>query len=578
MKSIHGAGVVLVALAALSQAGETDLFLVPGLTGRPGGTLVFAQRSEPLTLNPLIAKDGASREVIPRLMADLIHINRYTLKTEPALAKSWTISPDGRRFVMELRRGVSFSDGQPFDADDVLFTFRAYLDDKVNSVQRDQLILNGKPIVVRKLDQFRVSFELPEANAVAERLFDGFYILPRHLLEGLLDREKLNEAWGLRSAPSEIAGLGPFRLKEYAAGQRLVLERNPYYWKKDAAGTQLPYLAELRFVFAGTEDGQVLRFQSGESDLISRFSARNYSVLLRDAPKRGYRLARLNGGMEYSLLVFNLNDPSRVPARTAARVPFLRRESLRKAVSLAIDREAMVRLVYGGMATPIAIPVPPGNRPWINENLPPPARNVAGARQILARDGFKWQRDGRLLDPHGMPVEFTIAFSSGNPERQPMAALIQEDLRALGITVQVAPLEYRSLSDRIGRSFDYDAAILSLSSPDADPNADINVWLSSGGAHLWHPNQKAPSTPWEAEIDNLMRRQAVARDPVLRKKLFDRVQEIFAGQLPMIPLVSPFVLAGARKGLENFRPAVLEHSTLWNVEELCWGPPDGVRR
>ena len=159
-----------------------------------------------------------------------------------------------------------------------------------------------------------------------------------------------------------------------------------------------------------------------------------------------------------------------------------------------------------------------------------------------------------------------------------MAALIQEDLRALGMTVQVAPLELRSLSDRIGRSFDYDAAILSLSSPDADPNADINVWLSSGGAHLWHPNQKAPSTPWEAEIDNLMRRQAVARDPVLRKKLFDRVQEIFAAQLPMIPLVSPSVLAGARKGLENFRPAVLEHSTLWNVEELCWAPPDGVRR
>ena len=309
---------------------ETDFFSVPGLTGRPGGTLVFAQRSEPLTFNPLIAKDGASREVIPRLMADLIHINRYTLKTEPALAKSWTISPDGRRFVMQLRRGVRFSDGQPFDADDVLFTFRAYLDDKVDSVQRDQLILNGKPIIVRKLNQFRVSFELPEANAVAERLFDGFYILPRHLLAGLLDREKLNEAWGLRSSPSEIAGLGPFRLKEYAAGQRLVLERNPYYWKKDAAGTQLPYLAESRFVFAGTEDGQVLRFQSGESDLVSRFSARNYSVLLRDAPRRGYTLAKLNGGMEYSLLVFNLNDPSRIPARTAARVPFLRRSPCAK--------------------------------------------------------------------------------------------------------------------------------------------------------------------------------------------------------------------------------------------------------
>ncbi len=578
MKLIRGAGVVLAAFAALSQAGESDFLVMPLLTGRPGGTLVFAQRSEPLTLNPLIANDGASREVIPRLMADLIHINRYTQKTEPSLAKSWTVSPDGRRFVMELRRGVRFSDGHPFDADDVLFTFRAYLDEKVNSVQRDQLILNGKPIVVRKLDQFRVSFELPEPNAVAERLFDGFYILPRHLLERLLDQEKLNEAWGLRSSPSEIAGLGPFRLKEYSAGQRLVLERNPYYWKKDSVGTQLPYLAELKFIFAGTEDGQVLRFQSGESDLISRFSARNYSVLFRDAPKRGYSLAKLNGGMEFSFLVFNLNDLSRVPARTAARVPFLRRQSFRTAISLTIDRDAMVRLVYAGMAAPLAVPVPPGYRFWINQDLRLPSRNVARARQILAGDGFKWERNGRLLDPGGKPVEFTIAFSSGNPERQPMAALIQEDLRALGMTVQAAPLELRSLSDRVSQSFDYDAAILSLSSPDADPNADINLWLSSGGVHLWHPNQKAPSTPWEAEIDGLMRRQAVARDPALRKKLFDRVQAIFAGELPMIPLVSPFVLAGARRGLANFRPAVLEHSTLWNVEELYWAPPDGVRR
>src|SRR6185436_19524469 len=188
-----------------------------------------------------------------------VHINRFTQTTEPALAKSWTVSRDGLQYQLELRRGIRFSDGHPFDADDVTFTFQVMLDEKVNSPQRSLLILNGKPIRVRKLDSHRVSFDLPSPYAAAERLFDGFFILPRHLLQKPYRENRLTEIWGLGTSPSMIAGLGPFRLKEYVAGQRMVLEKNPYYWKTDGAGNRLPYLAELQFVLAGTEDVQVLR-------------------------------------------------------------------------------------------------------------------------------------------------------------------------------------------------------------------------------------------------------------------------------------------------------------------------------
>jgi peptide/nickel transport system substrate-binding protein len=561
-------------------AAAEDRLVLPGLTGTPGGALVYAQRTEPKTLNPVIAADAASRETIDRLTADLIHINRDTQKTEPALAKSWTVSPDGLRYVLNLRRDIRFSDGQPFDADDVLFSFQVYLDEKLHSPQRDLLILDGKPIAVRKLGPYQVAFDLPRPYAAAERLFDGFAILPRHLLAAAYQQGRLGEAWGLSAPPAAMAGLGPFRLKRYVAGERIVLERNPYYWKSDKAGNRLPYLAEATFVFAGTEDMQAMRFQNGESDLISRVGARNFAVLQQDQPRRGYSLAALGPGLEYSVLFFNLNDlAGKSLPEAAARQAFFKRPAFRRAVSLAVDRDAIVRLVYLGHASPLSGPVPPGNKAWVDARLAKPARSVAQARDLLARDGFHWSREGALLDPGGRRVEFSIVASSANADRLQMAALIQDDLKQLGMDVHVVPLDSRSLLDRVTRTKDYEACLISLVCGDADPNSDMNVWLSSGGLHVWNPEQKSPATAWEAEIDGLMRHQMTTLKYVERKSMFDRVQELIMEQLPLVPLVAPHILVGARKGLGNFRPALMDHYVLWNIEQLYWqGPPAGARR
>ncbi len=157
------AGFLLACAAAISfqakafpqpqQANANEeLLTLPGEIGHPGGRLVIALRDEPKTLNPLTAADTPSREVIAAMQADLIHINRATQLTEPALAKSWKISPDGLRYTLTLRKGLRFSDGHPLDADDVLFTFRVNLDEKLHATQRDLLIVGGKPITVHKLD------------------------------------------------------------------------------------------------------------------------------------------------------------------------------------------------------------------------------------------------------------------------------------------------------------------------------------------------------------------------------------------------------------------------------------------
>jgi peptide/nickel transport system substrate-binding protein len=563
-------GPVNVASAQQKNTQE-ELLVLSGEAGRPGGRLVVSLRGEPKTLNPLLAADARSREVISVMQADLVHINRVTQLTEPALAKSWKISSDGLAYTLELRQGLKFSDGHPLDADDVLFTFRVYLDENVHAPQRDLLIIGGKPITARKVDERTIVFQLPTTYGVGERLFDGMAILPRHLIEKPYREGKLGQLGALASAREQWTGLGPFRLKEYVAGQRLVLERNPYYWKSDAKGNRLPYLDELVFLFVPNADAQVLKFQSGETDMISQLSAENFSVLSRQ--QHGYTMTDAGPGLEYNFLFFNLSDAGeKASSEMQRKQKWFRDPKFRQAVSVAADREAMVRLVYQGRGVPLWGLVAPGNRRWANGKLPHPARSLERARALLKDAGFSWSTgpngESSLLDSDGQPVEFSILTSSSNADRAKMATLLQDDLKQLGMRVQVVPLEFRSLLDRVTQSKEYDACVMGIASFDADPNSDINVWLSSGGTHLWNPSQAHPATPWEAELDRLIEAQMSARTFEQRKNLYDRAQEILAAQQPMIFLASPDILAGAKNSVGNFRPAVLEPYLLWNVEQL----------
>ena len=570
-------GVLLLSCAqaacalAGSLAATEELLVTRSEVGRPGGKLIIAERSEPKTLNPVTALDGPSRDVIRRMTADLIRINRSTQLTEPALAISWTNSSDKRQYTLKLRHGIKFSDGHPFDADDVVFSFQVYLDEKVHSVQRDLLMIDGKPIGVVKLDQFTVRFELPKPYAAAERIFDSVAMLPRHLLDQLYKEGKLASAWGLNVPPSEIAGLGPFRLKEYVAGQRLVLERNPYYWKSDSKRTRLPYLDQLVYLFVPSEDAQVLRFQAGDTDILNRISADNFPVLQKDQRAHEFTLLDLGPGLEYNFLLFNLNDDTtgRLPDVARHQVWF-REQKFRQSISEAIDRNAIVKLVYQGRATPLIAQVTPGNKLWLDQSLPKPGRSVAQAKDLLRSAGFRWKADGTLIDSTGQAVEFSILASASNAQRKQMATLIQADLKQVGINVQVVPMEFRAQLDRVVQTHDYDTAIMALGSGDVDPTAEMNVWLSTGGTHLWHLGEKQPATNWEAEIDRLMRAQETEMDPRKRKRDYDQVQQIVAAQMPIVCLVSPNILVGAKAKLGNFQPAILDHYTLWNADELFW--------
>lgn len=565
--SIHAAS----ALQAVKSGEET--LALRGKIGVRGGRLTVAFRSEPKTLNPVTGLDQPSKEIVPLLFADLIHINVDTQQTEPALAKSWKVSPDGKTYTLELRRGISFSDGHPFDADDVMFSFKVYLDEKVHSPQRDLLQVSGKPISARKLGQYRVAFDLPEPYAAAERIFDNVSILPRHLLERAYEKGELNEAWNLTVNANEIAGLGPFRLKQYVAGQQLVLERNPYYWKTDAAKNRLPYLDQLIVVPVASQDAEVIRFQAGDLDVIDNINAENFAVLEKEETAKHYHVQDLGPSMEYDFLFFNLNDLSskQLPA-IARKQQWFRKDEFRQAISAAIDRDALVRLVFRGRAVPLASQVTPANKLWVDSSLPRPVHSVEKAQALLRSIGFTHRADGKMVDSQGVPIEFSIITNPSNQQRTRMATLIQEDLNQLGMQVHVVPIEMKSLMTRMLDSLDYDAAILGLLSGDADPNPEINVWTSTGGTHVWAPIETKPLSPWQAELDRLMLQQTSVLDYKKRKQLYDRVQEIVVQHQPVIFLVSPDVLVGMKDALKGTKPAALRHHLLWNVEQLYWEP------
>jgi peptide/nickel transport system substrate-binding protein len=324
------------------------------------------------------------------------------------------------------------------------------------------------------------------------------------------------------------------------------------------------------FIAVPTEDAQVLRFQNGETDIISRLNAENFALLGKQQGK-GITMSDAGPGLEYNFLLLNMNSD------TAGRLPEIARKQqwfrdvrFRQAVSAAIDRQGIIRLVFLNRAAPLWTHISPGNKLWFDAALPRPVRDLQHARSLLQSAGFKWNSDGTLIDSSGQSVSFSILAPSNNAQRTRIATIVQDDLKQLGMRVNVVPMDFRSYVDRITKTHDYEAAVMALGPGDSDPTADMNVWLSSGSTHVWDLNENKPATPWEAEMDQLLQQQLVTLDYQKRKGLMDRLQQIEFEQMPIICLVSPYILVGAKSSLGNFRPAILDHYTLHNVDELFW--------
>ena len=348
---------------------------------------------------------------------------------------------------------------------------------------------------------------------------------------------------------------------EYKPGARVLLKRNPNYWKKDAQGRQLPYLDSIRLDIQPNRDVEVLRFKRGELDLINSIDTEYYDRLAASSPAVVH-----DAGASLDSEFMWFNQVANAPIAEYKRNWF-RSTNFRRAVSEAINREDLSRVVFNGHARPGVGPVSPANKFWFNNRLKAESYRPDAALQRLQTNGFRLQ-NGTLRDKDGKVVEFSIVTNAGNKYRERMAVMIQEDLGKIGVKVNVVTLDFPSLIERIAQKFNYEAAILGFQNVDLDPNGQMNIWLSSAENHAWNPQQKGPETSWEAEIDHLMRAQASTADPKKRKEAFDRVQEIVAEQAPFIYLVNKNALSAVSTSVEGATPVILHPQTYWNAERL----------
>jgi peptide/nickel transport system substrate-binding protein len=562
---------ILVLVAGVGGTGH-PIASQSGVRGKRGGRIVISMSAGPTTFNRLFSDDAQTTAITDCLSGHLIRINRQTQQPEAELAQSWKTSPDGRKVTFSLRQGLKFSDGHAATADDVVFTFQLITDPRAETAQRDQFTIGGQRVQVAKIDASTVAFTFPAPQASILRLFDGVPIVPKHVLEPAYRAGRIKQTFILSTTPDQIVGLGPFRVKSVLAGQRVTLQRNDYFWKTASNGEKLPFLDELVISIDPNRSNVLLKFQNGETDLLSPMSADDAGALAQLERQGRIKVHDLGPSFIREVLWFNLNDGKQSPSGRspvdAVKLGWFKELKFRQAISHAIDRQAIVNLVFAGRATPQFAFLSAGDRVWFNPNVPRYPHDANRAKQLLSEAGFAYRADRKVLqDAQGRPVAFTLATNT-TPLRQKIAALIQEDLAKIGIRVSLATIESKALTARFEESFDYEAGLLAIQSGDTDPASNQNVLGSKGTQHWWYPKQTQPATAWEARIDELMRQLMTTVSATQRKRQFDEVQKIMAEQQAFIFLVSRHLMVASKTNIGNLKPALLPDFVLWNSEEL----------
>jgi peptide/nickel transport system substrate-binding protein len=550
------AGTVTLFGAAIRRASRGSATAVT-----PAETLVASIRAEPRSFNRYTARDLSTTVLTHLMHAGLVRIDRVTNQLEPELAESWELLADRQTYRLRLRQDVRFSDGSPFSADDVVFSFRAIYDERAASVLADTLQVRGQPLTVAAEDPATVTVRFPSPFAPGLRMLDGVPIYPRHRLESALNAGTFRSAWGVATPLSQLTGLGPFTLMRYEPGQRLVFDRNPHYWQRSRG---LPKLSRLILEVVPDQDAELLQLATGTIDLTqSELRPSDLGALKPTASPRVVSATDAGIGLDGDLLWLNLAAAKASDPRSA----WLQHRDFRRAIARSVDRTGFVDTVYLGAAVPADSIVSPGNRDW-HAAAPPPAYDITAATQLLASLDLRHRRgDDTLEDRLGREVRFTLLTQKGNTSLERGAAVIRDSLAPLGVRVDVVAIEVGALIDYIRRG-DYDAAYFRLLTTDPDPALNLDFWLSSGSAHMWNPEQRITATRWEAEMDQLMNEISTTLDIERRRRLFARVQGIVAEQVPVLCFAFPRVSIAISTRVGGAAPVPFRPPVLWKPEAI----------
>jgi peptide/nickel transport system substrate-binding protein len=561
---------LLAAFVAVMRMGGGGSAPASAPAASRGGQIVASIRGEPRTFNRYVAADQTSEALSLLLQARLVRINRATFELEPWLAEKWESSADGRTHTIHLRPGLTWSDGTPLTSADVLFSFRAVYDPKAESVLAKSLMVSGQPMRAAAPDPQTVVLTFAAPSGRGLRMLDGLPILPRHKLEAALTGGTFASAYNTTVPPAEVVGAGPFVLREYQPGQRVVLDRNPRYWRTAPSGAPLPYLDRIVLQIVPEQNAELLRIQSGETDLTSTELRPEDYVPIRRAEEEGrLRLIELGVGPDADALWFCLKPEVK---GKDPRFAFVQRPEFRRAISYAVDREAFAETVFLSAAVPVWGPISPGNPNWFWPDIPRYPHNDDRARMLLKEIGLEDRNgNGVVEDAAGTEARFTVITQRGIGWYERGTTVVRDELAGVGIALEIAPLEQGALIQRL-YACDYDAMYFRPLFNDLDPAANLDFWLSSGPNHFWNMSQKTPATDWERRIDTLMLEQAAELDPERRIMQFRLVQQIMAENLPVLHFAAPRLYYAHSARLQGVVPSVLRPPVLWNADSLSVSP------
>ena len=516
--------------------------------------------SDPKSFNPIIAKETSTTLITGFIFEGLTKIDGITLEVKPLLAEKWEVDKTGKRWLFFLRKDVLWSDGEKFTANDVVFTFNELIyNEKIPTSSRDVFTIEGEKIKVRKIDDYKVEFILPEKFAPFLQLMTQ-EILPEHKLKKAVIENRFTSTWGVNENVENIVGTGPYKIKEYRPGEWIILEKNPYYWKKDKEGKKLPYIDRIVFLIIPDPNMAILKFRTGEIDVLS-VRGQDYYILKPLEKIKNFTLYDVGPSLGSEFLSFNQNVDAKIPEY---KKNWFCDINFRKAIAHSIDRDSIIKNVYNGFGTYQFGPMNSSCGFFYNDKIIKYSYDLSKAREFLSKSGFYW-KDEKLYDRYGNRVEFTIITNSNNFERVQIGNIIQNDLEKIGMKVNLLPAEFNTLVNKLSITKDWEAVIVGLTGG-IEPHGGKNVWKSNGQLHFWNFNNRR-NYEWEKEIDLLFEEGTKYLEKEKRKKIYDRWQYLVSEYLPLIYTANSNVIYAVRNRFENLRVSVYG-GVFHNIEEL----------
>ncbi len=500
-----------------------------------GDRILLGSIGEASNLIPYLTADSASHEVADLLYVAPLRFNK-DLEPECWAAETFSMEDEGRLLRFRLRRGILWEDGTELTAADVEFTYKLVIDPATGSPYADDF-LQVREFRVLDRYSFEVRYDRFFARAVSSWMNP---ILPRHVLEGQ----------NIRTTPfaRKPLGAGPYRLKRWEPGSRIVLEASPSYF------LGRPYVSEVVFRIIPDTATMFMETRAGRLDVME-LSPQQY---LRQTSGKQWAEAfhkyRYLASV-YNFLGFNLEHP------------FFKDKRVRQAISCAINRGDIVKGVLLGLGEPAFGPYKPGTWAY-HPHLGPVSFNPDRARKLLAEAGFTDSDGDGILDKDGKPLAFTILTNQGNEPRILTATIIQSQLRAVGIEVQIRTVEWAAFIREFVNTGRFDAIILGWTiTQDPDIYA---VWHSSqavpGGLNFIH--YKNP------ELDRLLEEARATPDRRRRTELYHRVQEVLAEDQPYCFLYVPYALPVVQNRFMGIKPALA--GIMYNFDR--WWVPKSLQR